>query len=115
MKKSEPVKENAPKMVPVEKANEQVQAVVRQANAKIQQMAEKIASLEEMMRDKTVDYLFKIIENATFFKPSFVDKCTAMLELYITKTALEDPTAQEPTPAEHKEEATPETESKKEE
>ena len=81
----------APKMIPVEQANAQMQGVVKQANQKIQQLAVQLNNVEGMLRDKTMEHLFKVVEYEHKFDPKFVDKCTQVIEQYLTKMALQEP------------------------
>lgn len=111
-KKVNKVKES-PKMISVEQASAQVQQVVKQANAKITQLATQVQQLETLLRDHTIDNMFKVIEYSHHFEPEFVDKCVNALTDYLTQMALteskEEPAKETETPE------TPESEANKEE
>lgn len=94
---------NSPKMISVEEAQAQLQAVVKQAQGRMQQMGMQINNLESMLRDKTIDNLFKVLEYSHNFNTEFVEKCASVIESYLTKMALEEPKA--PEAEEKKEEA----------
>ena len=88
----------APKMISVEQANAQMQGVIKQANQKIQQIAMQLQNVEGMLRDKTIDHLFKVVEYAHQFEPAFVEKCAGAITEYLTKMALEQPAQPENAP-----------------
>ena len=79
------------KMISVEQANAQMQNVLQQANTRMQQLVAQNQQLDAMLRDRTVDHLFKVVEYAEQFNSEFVVKCVAALESFITQVALTDP------------------------
>lgn len=83
--------ENQTQMISVEQASNQMQELAKQANAKLQQLGIHAQQLESMLRDKTVDYLFKVIKYSHHFESEFVIKCIAVIENYLTQTALTEP------------------------
>ena len=82
---------NEVKMISVEQANAQMQNFMQQANTKIQQITAHAQQLDAMLRDKTVEHLFKVVEYAEHFNTEFVVKCISALESYITSIALTEP------------------------
>lgn len=80
-----------PKMISVEQANAQMQNVLQQANSRMQQLVAQNQQLEAMLRDRTVDHLFKVVEYAEQFNPEFVVGCITALESFITQVALTKP------------------------
>ena len=80
-----------PKMISVEQANAQMQNFMQQANTKIQQITAHAQQLDAMLRDKTVEHLFKVVEYAEHFNTEFVVKCISALESYITSIVLTEP------------------------
>lgn len=89
----------SPKMVSVDEANAQMQKIVDQANGKIQQLVAQLDTFESLLRDKTMEQLFKVLEYGHLFNSEFVDDCTNMIKKYLTKTALEEPKEEEEVPA----------------
>ena len=83
-----------PKMISVEQANAQMQNVLQQANTKLQQMSMQVQQLDALLRDRTVEHLFKVVENSQYFTGEFVGKCTEALEKYLTQVALNTPEQQ---------------------
>lgn len=79
------------KMISVEQANAQMQNVLQQANARMQQLMAQNQQLDAMLRDRTVDHLFKVIEYSEQFNTEFVVKCVTALESFITQVALTEP------------------------
>lgn len=77
-----------------------VQAIVQQAQVKIQQLTDSVRQLDQMLRDKTVDQMFSVIKHAAYFDQEFVDKCAKGIQSYITAIAL---TPETPAEAETKE------------
>lgn len=80
-----------PKMISVEQANSQMQNVIQQANTRMQQLVAQNQQLDAMLRDRTVDNLFKVIEYSQHFNSEFVVKCVTALESFITQVALTEP------------------------
>ena len=80
-----------PKMISVEQANAQMQNVLQQANTRMQQLMAQNQQLDAMLRDRTVDHLFKVIEYSEQFSTEFVVKCVTALESFITQVALTEP------------------------
>jgi hypothetical protein len=95
-KKTEEIKEV--QMISVEQANAQMQHVLTQANTKIQQLATHTQHLEEMLRDRTLEYLFKVFKYSHMFNNDFIIKCTDAVEKYLTQVALTEPTQEETVP-----------------
>lgn len=93
----------APKMISVEEANAQMKNLMQQANQKIQQLALQVQNYDSMLRDKTIDNLFKVVEYAHQFEPDFVEKCTKVITEYLTKVAIETP--EQPAAPEEKQKA----------
>lgn len=79
------------KMISVEQANAQMQNVLQQANTRMQQLMAQNQQLDAMLRDRTVDHLFKVIEYSEQFSTEFVVKCVTALESFITQVALTEP------------------------
>lgn len=79
------------KMISVEQANAQMQNVLQQANTKMQHLIAQNQQLDAMLRDRTVDHLFKVVEYAKQFNSEFVVKCVTALESFITQVALTEP------------------------
>jgi len=79
------------KMISVEQANAQMQNVLQQANTRMQQLMAQNQQLDAMLRDRTVDHLFKVVEYAEQFNSEFVVKCITALESFITQVALTEP------------------------
>ena len=79
------------KMISVEQANAQMQNVLQQANTKMQHLIAQNQQLDAMLRDRTVDHLFKVVEYAEQFNTEFVVKCVTALESFITQVALTEP------------------------
>lgn len=79
------------KMISVEQANAQMQNVLQQANTRMQQLMAQNQQLDAMLRDRTVDHLFKVVEYSEQFNPEFVVKCVTALESFITQVALTEP------------------------
>ena len=82
-------------MISVEEANKQMQELAKQANVKLQQLGAHAQQIEAMLRDRTIDYLFKVVEYSNHFNPEFVCKCTSVIEDYLTQTALTEPKPEE--------------------
>lgn len=80
-----------PKMISVEQANAQMQNVLQQANTRMQQLMAQNQQLDAMLRDRTVDHLFKVVEYSEQFSAEFVVKCVTALESFITQVALTEP------------------------
>lgn len=89
--------ENSVKMISVDQANAQMQEVVKQANTQMQQMVVKVQQLDAMLRDRTVEHLFKVVEFADNFNTEFVVKCTNAIEHFLTQVALTEPANNEET------------------
>lgn len=85
----------APKMIPASEADAQLKALMSKANAQIQQLAMQAQNLENMLRDKTIDNLFKVLEYSHNFETAFVEKCAGVITEYLTKVALESPAEKE--------------------
>lgn len=79
------------KMISVEQANAQMQNVLQQANTRMQQLVAQNQQLDAMLRDRTVDHLFKVVEYAEQFSAEFVVKCITALEGFLTQVALTEP------------------------
>jgi hypothetical protein len=86
---------NEVKMISVEQANAQMQNVLQQANSKMQQLAAHSQQLEAMLRDRTVEFLFKVVEHDTQFTSEFVVKCVEAIESYLTQVALTEPSTED--------------------
>jgi hypothetical protein len=82
---------NDVKMISVEQANAQMQNVLQQYNAKMQQMNIQMQQMDAMLRDRTVDHLFKVVEYSEQFSAEFVVKCVTALESFLTQVALTEP------------------------
>ena len=95
------MEENKTKVTPlnsqadVKKENEgkvidqaQLQAILRQAEARMQQMAEQMHQLDQMLRDKTIDQLFEVLKYSVHFDEEFVSKSAKCIESYLTKVAF---------------------------
>ena len=91
-----------PAVVEQPDAATQVQAIMRQAEMKIQQLMENMRQLDQMLRDKTIDQLFSVIKHASYFDPDFVEKSAKCIETYLTNLAF---SSEEPVQPEEKEEA----------
>lgn len=89
-------KKNEVKMISVEQANSQIQKIMEQAQQQMQKLAGQCKQLEDMLRDRTIDHMFKVLKYSGMFDLEFVDKCATTISEYITHVALEDPTKQEP-------------------
>lgn len=100
---------SAPKMISVDEANAQMKTLMGQANQRIQQLAIQLQNYESMLKDKTIENLFKVLEYSHNFKEEFVEKCAGVIEQYLTKVAIETPAEQQPAGA-----AAPENAAKKE-
>ena len=79
------------KMISVEQANAQMQNVLQQANTRMQQLMAQNQQLDALLRDRTVDHLFKVVKYAEQFSTEFVVKCVTALESFITQVALTEP------------------------
>ena len=66
----------------------QLQAVLRQAEARMQQMAEQMHQLDQMLRDKTIDQLFEVLKYSVHFDEEFVSKSAKCIEGYLSKVAF---------------------------
>jgi hypothetical protein len=86
------------KMISVEQANTQMQSVVQQYNSKLQQIVAQAQQLDAMLRDRTLDHLFKVIKYSNMFNEDFVTKCTDAVEKYLTQVALTEPEQEETVP-----------------
>ena len=95
------MEENKTKVTPlnsqadVKKENEgkvidqaQLQAILRQAEARMQQMAEQMHQLDQMLRDKTIDQLFEVLKYSVHFDEEFVSKSAKCIENYLSKVAF---------------------------
>ena len=95
------MEENKTKTIPlnsqadVKKENEgkvidqaQLQAILRQAEARMQQMVEQMHQLDQMLRDKTIDQLFEVIKYSVHFDEGFVSKSAKCIETYLSKVAF---------------------------
>ena len=95
------MEENKTKITPlnsqadVKKENEgkvidqaQLQAILRQAEARMQQMAEQMHQLDQMLRDKTFDQLFEVLKYSVHFDEEFVYKSAKCIENYLSKVAF---------------------------
>jgi hypothetical protein len=89
--KTSNAKKNEVKMISVEEANTQMQSVFQQAQARIQQLTTSVQQLDAMLRDKTIDNLFKVLEYKASFEEDFVVKCTNVIQKYLTQVALTEP------------------------
>ena len=87
----------APKMISVDEANTQMKALMTQANQKMQQLAIQVQNLDSMLRDKTIENLFKVLEYAHHFTGEFVDNCAKVITDYLTKVAIETPSEEQST------------------
>ena len=81
----------------------QFEAVVRQAEGRMQQMVEQMHQLDQMLRDKTIDQLFEVLKYSVHFDEEFVAKSAKCIETYLTNVAFSDTIAEEK-PVETKEE-----------
>lgn len=97
MENMEKNEEATPKMITVEQANEQVQKVIDKANEQIGQMASQIEMLNSMLKDKTVEQMFKVLEYSQFFTTDFVTNCSEVLEKFLTRVAINPPVEDQPT------------------
>lgn len=84
---AEGVKEEE-KMIPVSQANQQVQTIIKQATSKIQELSTQMQQLELMLRDKTTDHLFKVLEYSQHFDDEFVSQCTEVIKDYLVHVAF---------------------------
>ena len=87
----EEVKENVaekPKMISAEEADNRVQSIIKQAAAQINQLRDQAQQLESILRDKTTDHLFQVLQYSNHFDAVFVEKCAKALEMYLTSIAL---------------------------
>lgn len=66
-----------------EQAMAQIQAVMKQANDRTQQIVEQARQLEQMVRDKTIDNLFSVLKYEVHFEPTFVKKCAIIIAEYL--------------------------------
>lgn len=66
----------------------QLQAILRQAEARMQQMAEQMHQLDQMLRDKTIDQLFEVLKYSVHFDEDFVSKSAKCIESYLSKVAF---------------------------
>lgn len=66
----------------------QLQAILRQAEARMQQMAEQMHQLDQMLRDKTIDQLFSVLKYSVHFDDDFVSKSAKCIEEYLSKIAF---------------------------
>lgn len=82
-------------MISVEEANKQMQELAKQANGKLQQLVAHAQQIEAMLRDRTIDYLFKVVKYSQHFNSEFVYKCISVIENYLTQTALTEPKPEE--------------------
>ena len=82
---------NDVKMVSVEQANAQMQNVLQQYNARMQQMTSQIQQLDAMLRDKTLEHLFNVVKYSNMFNNDFVLKCTDTIEHYLSQVAFSEP------------------------
>lgn len=82
-------------MISVEEVNKQMQELAKQANVKLQQLGAHAQQLESMLRDRTVDYLFKVVKYSHHFESEFVIKCITVIENYLTQAALTEPKVEE--------------------
>lgn len=73
----------------------QMQAMVQQANERIQQIVGQARQMEQMLRDRTVDHMFNVLKYAHEFNPDFVGKCADAITAYITNVAFPEEEAQE--------------------
>lgn len=83
------------KMIPVEEVNKQMQELAKQANVKLQQLGAHAQQVEAMLRDRTIDYLFKVVKYSQHFNAEFVYKCVSVIENYLTQAALTEPKPEE--------------------
>lgn len=99
-KKKASAKEENKEITPL--MNEQylqgLQAAVQQANVRLQQLMEQNRQLEQFLRDKTVDQMFKVLEYMSYFDSDFVTKCADTITTYISNVAFSsgEEQAQEP-------------------
>lgn len=99
-KKKASAKEENEEITPL--MNEQylqgLQAAVQQANVRLQQLMEQNRQLEQFLRDKTVDQMFKVLEYMSYFDSDFVTKCADTITTYISNVAFSagEEQAQEP-------------------
>lgn len=94
-KKTTKVAKDNVKMISVEEANAQMQNVLNQANARIQQITAQVHQLDAMLRDRTVDQLFQVIKYAHYFEDEFVQKSISAIQNFLTQIALTEPEKQE--------------------
>lgn len=66
----------------------QLQAVLRQAEGRMQQMVEQLHQLDQMLRDKTIDQLFTVLKYSVHFDEEFVAKSAKCIENYLSKVAF---------------------------
>ena len=66
----------------------QLQAILRQAETRMQQMAEQMHQLDQMLRDKTIDQLFEVLKYSVHFDEEFVSKSAKCIESYLSKVAF---------------------------
>lgn len=88
---------NDVKMISVEQANAQMQNVLQQYSARMQQMNSQVQQLDAMLRDRTLDHLFNVVKYSSMFNSDFVLKCTDTIEHYLTQVAFTEPEKTEDT------------------
>lgn len=91
MEEKKKKEEVTPKMITVDQANEQLQKVIDKANEQLSQMAKQLEILDGMLKDKTVEQIFKVLEYSQFFTSDFVTNCSEVLEKYLTRVAINPP------------------------
>lgn len=90
VKKAEVAKKEAPAITP--EMGAQMQAMLQQANERIQQIVNQARQMEQMLRDKTIDHMFNVIKYAHEFNPDFVGKCADAITAYISNIAFQEET-----------------------
>lgn len=88
MKKKEEEKAPVSATTDMEKVNAQLQAMLQQANERMQQIVAQARQIEQLLRDKTVDQMFNVIKYAHEFEPEFVEKCAKAIAEYISNIAF---------------------------
>lgn len=83
-----PANEKEAKQKPTKVDAAQVQAVLKQAEGRMQQLVENIKQLDQMLRDKTIDQLFEVLKYSVHFEPEFVEKCAECIKTYLTNVAF---------------------------
>ncbi len=78
-------------MISAEEADNKVQSIIKQAAAQINQFRDQAQQLESLLRDKTTDHLFQVLQYSDHFDAVFVERCAKALEMYLTSIALSTP------------------------